>query len=94
MQTIRVHTKITVDSIREGDPPVLIYHKIATRLDGKQRLFAQSVKITDRDLFSRLYKEVRAGDQITVCIEQILGGGISNVLVDFATVLDVLPVAL
>ncbi len=70
---------------------MLDYHKIATRPDGKQRLFAQSVKITDSNLLDRLRREVRNGDQVEIWIEQCLGDSVASTLIDFATVHITIP---
>ena len=93
MKTIRVHTSVTIGGIQEGDPPRLCYHKIATRPDGKRRLFAQSVQVTDTNLLDRLRREVHNGDQVEIWIEQSLGVGVSSTLTDFAPVAKTVPVS-
>jgi hypothetical protein len=82
---ITVKTQVEIGGIAEGNPPMLTYHKIATRPDGKRKLIVQSAQVTELDLLVRLRREACNGMMAEVTVEQHLSpDGVSNILLDFA----------
>lgn len=78
-----VKMRVKINGLTQDEPPMLAYSKIATRPDGKRKLFSQMAQVTDAELLQRLCRDARNGEEAEVVIEQRLGDGMAIILLDF-----------
>ena len=64
----RVTTTVVVSGLVPGNPPLLAWYRRLKRAAGRQKIHMQRVEVPDRNLFERLRREVREGDEITITI--------------------------